>query len=66
MKACPQCGCETFKYQDPAVLVFIGTFGSDDIECSETLHRTNDPIYCRCEDCGKRFKIADAKRKDTL
>ena len=61
--SCPKCGHDSYSYRDPGVLEYTGIFGggSDGEEVVSILHPNAPPVYCRCNGCGKRFKIAEAR-----
>jgi hypothetical protein len=66
MDKCPNCGgVDGVEWKDYGnIYTYQLDFGGS-LEMREVVHvenKTKTPVYCRCVNCGKRFKINDVMK----
>lgn len=69
MNQCPKCGSTSYTFADHAVChLYSGEFGKGrkSEECVHVAHRRGEPVFCKCDGCGKKFRLTIARDPSVL
>lgn len=66
LTGCPYCGGKTYTFYDHSIkLEYNGCFGKGraEEECVFFHHTKPAPMYCKCDECGRKIKLSTARNE---